>query len=198
MDLMTYFTWTPLEIAANFMTAICIFLAGRNNVHTWWTGIIGTGLFGVLFFNAQLYADATLQAFFLVTGFIGWFTWVKGKADTGPLVVNWAPTDSVMKMAMVAIIVAAVYGYLLNRFTDAYAPWIDSLVLTSSVVAQLLLMRRSVQTWHIWIFVNTLSVPLFWSRELYLTSILYAFFWVNAVVSLRLWTKISKEAESAV
>ena len=195
MNLMTYFTWTPLELAANFMTAICIFLAGRNNVHTWWTGIIGTSLFGVLFFNAQLYADATLQVFFLVTGFIGWYAWVKGKNDTGPLVVNMAPTNQIALMAVIAVVVAGAYGYILHTFTDAFAPWIDSAVLTFSVMAQLLLMRRSVQNWHVWILVNTLSVPLFWSRELYLTSVLYGFFWVNAIVSLRLWTKLYKETE---
>lgn len=195
MNLMTYFTWTPLESAANFMTAICIFLAGRNNVHTWWTGIIGTSLFGVLFFNAQLYADATLQVFFLVTGFIGWYAWVKGKNHTGPLVVNMAPTNQIALMAVIAVVVAGAYGYILHTFTDAFAPWIDSAVLTFSVMAQLLLMRRSVQNWHVWILVNTLSVPLFWSRELYLTSVLYGFFWVNAIVSLRLWTKLYKETE---
>ena len=47
-------TWTPLEIAANIMTAICIFLAGRNNVHTWWTGIVACVLFIVLFYTAKL------------------------------------------------------------------------------------------------------------------------------------------------
>ena len=29
-----------LEIAANAFVAVAIFLAGRNNVHTWWTGIV--------------------------------------------------------------------------------------------------------------------------------------------------------------
>ena len=69
-------TWTSLEIAANLMTAICIFLAGRNNVHTWWTGIVACVLFGVLFYTSKLYADATLQIFFVVIGVLGWIGWV--------------------------------------------------------------------------------------------------------------------------
>ncbi|MES2570562.1 MAG: nicotinamide riboside transporter PnuC, partial [Verrucomicrobiota bacterium] len=39
-----------MEIAANFFNAVSILLAGRNSVHTWWTGIIGCLLFGWVFF----------------------------------------------------------------------------------------------------------------------------------------------------
>jgi nicotinamide mononucleotide transporter len=42
---------------------LAIFLAGRNSVHTWWTGIVGCGLFALLSFQSNLYADVLLQAF---------------------------------------------------------------------------------------------------------------------------------------
>src|SRR6478735_2458133 len=48
----------PVEIAANAFNTLAIFLAGRNSVHTWWTGIVGCSLFGWLFFDAKLYAYA--------------------------------------------------------------------------------------------------------------------------------------------
>jgi hypothetical protein len=35
---------SPLEISANAVNALSILLAGRNSVHTWWTGIIGCAL----------------------------------------------------------------------------------------------------------------------------------------------------------
>lgn len=185
-------TWTPLEIAANLMTAICIFLAGRNNVHTWWTGIIATVLFGVLFYTAKLYADATLQIFFVVTGFIGWIGWTKFKGKE-PLKITHANQRALGLSIALAVVIAGAYGLLLHSYTDAYAPWIDSAVLTFSVVAQVLLMTRRIETWPVWLLVNTLSVPLFWSRELYLTSILYAGFWVNALWSWKHWMDLMDE-----
>lgn len=187
---MNWFTWTPLEIAANIFTATCIFLAGRKSIHTWWTGLIGCTLYGVMFYNVQLYADATLQVFFFVTGVYGWMMWTGGADSEEDLPVNYADKPWVVSSVVAAISVAAGYGSLLHYYTDAYAPWVDSLVLTFSVVAQMLLMSRSIQTWHVWLLVNTLSVPLFWSRELYLASIMYGFFWVNALVSLYNWKKI--------
>ena len=192
---MNWFTWTPLELVANFFTIVCIVLAGRNSVHTWWTGIVGAILYGVMFFNVQLYADATLQIFFIVTGLIGWTAWAPDINYNSKeyLPINYAPFNTVKLYAIVALIVAAVYGWILHSLTDAYAPWVDSLVLTFSVVAQLLLMSRSIQTWYVWLIVNTLSVPLFWSRELYLTSIMYGFFWCNAVYSLLYWKRLKMQ-----
>lgn len=197
---MNWFTWTPLELAANVFTVACIFLAGRNSIHTWWTGLVGCVLYGIMFFNVQLYADATLQVFFFITGIIGWLAWSKLKLQ-GPdlykdketaLKINVASKSYMVVAILVAILVAAGYGALLHKFTDAYAPWIDSTVLAFSVVAQLLLMSRSIQTWKVWFFVNTLSVPLFWNRELYMTSVLYGAFWFNSIYSYYNWKKLMK------
>ena len=186
---MNWFTWTPLELAANIFTVLCIVLAGRNNIHTWWTGLVGCVLFGIMFYSVQLYADATLQVFFFVTGVLGWMMW--SKDDQLPDVpIGKASNNYMIDVTSIAIMVAIMYGALLYRFTDAYAPWIDSIVLTLSVLGQLLLMKRRIQTWQVWILVNTLSVPLFWSRELYLTSVLYGGFWIYAVWSYFNWKKI--------
>ncbi len=92
------------------------------------------------------------------------------------------------------MVVALAYGALLHHFTDAYAPLVDSLVLTFSVLAQLLLMRRRLENWYAWLLVNTLAVPLFASRELYLTAGLYTLFWCNAWYGLYRWRRELRQA----
>lgn len=190
---MTWFTWTPLELAANVMTAVCIFLAGRNSVHTWWTGIVACVLFGWLFFGANLYADVTLQAFFIVTSLIGWRHWAK-KTDNVETPVTYSNKGTVFGMIAIALAVAGAYGMLLHTFTDAYLPWVDSTVLTFSVVAQLLLMTRKVENWPVWVAVNAVSVPLYFSRELYLTAGLYSVFFVHALWAWRQWVLEARKA----
>ena len=148
-----------------------------------------------MFFNNQLYADSTLQVFFLITGVLGWIGWNAKNEPT--LKITNTPKNEIVTYFVSAILVAVAYGMLLHKFTDAYAPFVDSAVLTLSVVGQLMLMRKRVETWLVWVAVNTISVPLFWSRELYMTSILYGFFWVNAIVSYYQWKKIQRE-ESVV
>ena len=70
---------TVLEIAANVFNAASIVLAARNSLHTWWTGIVGCALFALVFVEARLYADFTLQIFFIGACVAGWWTWARGE-----------------------------------------------------------------------------------------------------------------------
>jgi nicotinamide mononucleotide transporter len=184
---------SPLEIVANAVMAISIVLAGRNNVHSWWLGIIGCSLFAMLFYNVRLYADVTLQAFFILTCVAGWAQWLRG-ARGKPLPITSASVKTVAAMAVAGLAATAAYGLVLREFTDAYAPFIDSAVLAFSVIAQFLLMGRRIETWPVWVLVNTISVPLYASRGLYLTAVLYAFYWFNAMVSWWWWHRQMKKA----
>ncbi len=174
-----------VELGANGFNTLAIVLAGRNSVHTWWTGIIGGLLFGYVFLEAKLYADVTLQVFFLVTSIDGWRRW-QGES-TRALPVTRTKALTLGKLTLAGALVVVGYGFLLHRFTDAYAPFLDSAILAFSVLGQFLLMQRRVETWWCWLLVNTLAVPVYWQRGLHVTSLLYAAYWVNAAISLRHW-----------
>lgn len=178
---------TPLEGAANAMATVSILLAGRNSVHTWWTGIVGCALFSVLFWSTQLYADVVLQVFFIATSLLGWWYW-RERRDHSRAPIQGVPTFILAGMALGAIVATLGYGALLHRFTNAYAPFADSSVLSLSVMAQLLLMRRRIATWPAWLLVNTIAVPLYASRGLTLTAVLYSAYWINALLAWRHWS----------
>lgn len=178
-----------LEIAANALNAFSIYLAARNSVHTWWTGIFGCLLFAAVFFGAKLYAEVTLQVFFIITSAVGWWNWLHGHGGA-ELPVRSTPLPIIMGLFVIGMIAAAGYGALLKLYTDAYAPILDSGVLAFSVIGQLLLVKRRYETWWCWLIVNSIAVPLYLSRELFLTAVLYAAFWVNAVVALIRWRRL--------
>ncbi|MEV4783676.1 nicotinamide riboside transporter PnuC [Burkholderia sp. LMU1-1-1.1] len=185
---------TPLEVAANAVMALSIVLAGRNNVHSWWLGVIGCSMFAVLFYISRLYADVALQGFFIVTCLIGWRQWVGGGG--GALPISKARPLLVGSMAVAGLAATAAYGLMLQAWTDAYAPFIDSAVLMFSIIAQLLLMGRRLQTWPFWLMVNTVSIPLYASRGLYLTAALYAAYWFNALASWFFWRRQMRGQEA--
>ena len=182
----------PLELAANVAATAAILLAGRNSIHTWWTGIVGCTLFAVLFFQAKLYADVVLQVFFVASSAIGWRHWLRG--DRGrELPVSRADFRSLAWTVPLGIVVSLAYGMLLHRWTDAYAPFADSAVLVFSVIAQLLLMGRRIENWAFWLLVNSIAVPLYASRGLYLTAVLYCVYWVNACIAWRWWYRLAEQ-----
>ena len=177
----------PAELSANAFNTASIVLAGRNSVHTWWCGIVGCLLFAWVFFDAKLYADVTLQVFFVLSSVVGCRRWRVN--PSGVLPVTRAPLAQLLLLCLAGLGVVAGYGYLLHRFTDAYAPFVDSAILAFSVVGQLLLVQRRIETWACWLLVNTLSVPVYWLRGLHLTSLLYALYWLNALVSFGHWRR---------
>ena len=180
----------PLELAANVFTAVAIVLAGRNNIHTWWTGVVGTLLFGLLFAQNRLYADVALQLFFVVTGLIGWWKWLRDRHGEA-LPVTHAGMASMLWILPLGVGATVAYGAMLHHFTNAYAPFPDSAVLVFSIIGQMLMMQRRVENWGFWLLVNTIATPLYFSRGLHLTAVLYAGFWINALVSWRNWHKLA-------
>ncbi|WP_293933109.1 nicotinamide riboside transporter PnuC [Iodobacter sp.] len=182
------FATTPLELVANISFAISVWLAARNSPHTWWVGLLGCGLFAWLFFSSQLYADVTLQLFFIVTSLLGWWQWLRGHAGSALPVRRSKPQFIALRVAL-ALLVALAYGTLLHYFTNAYAPYIDSLVLTFSVLAQLLLVQRRIENWPCWLVVNSISIPLYLSRGLTLTAIFYLLYWCNVLYGLYCWRR---------
>lgn len=182
----------PLELAANGFVAVSILLAGRNNVHTWWTGIVGCTLFGVLFAENRLYADVALQVFFVATSAVGWWKWLRG--DHGePLPITHASAANLMWTVPLGVVATAAYGALLHFTTNAYAPFLDSAVLVFSIIGQVLMMQRRVENWAFWLLVNSIAAPLYLSRDLVLTAVLYAGFWINAIVSWRSWYRLAAQ-----
>ncbi|MGP9801779.1 nicotinamide riboside transporter PnuC [Rheinheimera sp. NSM] len=186
---------TYLEYAANGFYLLAVFLAARNSIHTWWLGIIGCALFSLLFYQVKLYAEVLLMLFFIATNVIGWYQWGRAR---GIKQVSTTPLLRLAGYAALALLVTALYGTMLHRFTDAYAPFVDSAILMFSVIAQFLLMNRKLETWWFWLIVNTLAVPLYFSRELQLTAVVYTGFWFNAWYGWYLWRRLNAAQHSGV
>ena len=187
---------TGLEVAANALAAASILLAARNSIHGWWTSIAGCSLFAVVFFEARLYADVTLQLFFIAISAAGWWMWLKGDAGA-PLPIRHARPVLLIAMALPGLAIGLGYGLLLHRFTNAYLPFVDSSVLVLSVAGQLLLMRRLYENWFVWMAVNLISVPLYTARGLHLTAFLAACYLLSNVYALRRWRREMSAARSA-
>lgn len=180
---------SPLEWAANLFTLMCIFLAGRNSVHTWWTGIVACTLFGFLFFEYKLYADVALQVFFVGTSIYGWYWWADTKNKPAAPISAVYDTRYTFAGLVLAAVVWFGYSTALHLLTDASLPFVDSAVLVLSIIGQLLMMRRHLANWVFWIAVNAVATPLFFYKELYLTAAFYFVYFFHAIYALKVWNR---------
>lgn len=187
-----------LEIAANIALLTAVFLAARNKASSWIVGALGCVLFGFFFFQIKLYADVTLQVFFVATNIIGFVNWQNGGAQRTVLpVTRVQPLWHLLLYFPLAGLTAYGYSELLRHYTDASFPLIDSGILTFSIVAQLLLMNRKLETWAFWLIVNSLAVPLYFVKGAYITSFVYSLFWFNAFYGFWNWRKEMRDQKDA-
>lgn len=182
------------EIFGNIFIVLSVFCAARNNPHTWPLGIIGCILYGFMFFDVKLYADVTLQIFFIITSIHGWILWRDHQSSPPVPVTNVARKQLLFNYIPLSALMAILYGGVLYFYTDASLPFIDSFVLTLSIAAQFLLMKRKVQSWYFWIAVDILSVGLYAYKDLYITSFVYFIFMLNAFYGLYNWKKIEQKS----
>jgi nicotinamide mononucleotide transporter len=180
----------PIEFFANLFNLLSVFLANRNSFHTWWTGIIGTILLGILFYEVKLYADVILQVFFILTGIWGWWNWRYGGRKKTELPITRVGWQQLFIFGILAVLLTIGHGSLLHTLTDASFPFIDSIILVCSIIAQFLLMKRKLESWYFWILVDSVAVPLYAAKELYLTSSIYSVFLILAIWGLLHWRRI--------
>ena len=81
-------------------------------------------------------------------------------------------------------------GWLLDRYTDSDVPYLDALPTVGSVAGQLLLGRKLVENWPVWLVVNVISLGLFAVKGLWLTVVLYALFALLSLVGWRAWHRL--------
>lgn len=177
-----------LEGAAVVSTLVCVWLTGRESVWCWPVGILGAALYLVVFARARLYSDVLLQVYFLVTSAWGWYAWTRdGTSGEGPLVVTTLGGWQALGWAVVAAVGVASLGTFMRRRTRAAFPYLDAVIAVLSVVAQVLLTAKKLESWVLWIGVDALAVWVYARRSLYASAALYAVLLVLAAQGLWSW-----------
>lgn len=185
----------PVTWAEVLAFVLSLWMVGCNiRVHAaaWPLAIVSSLLYALLFRDARLYGEASLQIFFVAVAFWGWWQWLRGRAeDGGALRVRALSARGRTELAGTVLLVWPLLATLLHRFTDTDVPWWDALPTTGSVAGQWLLGRKYVENWPVWVAVNVISMGLFAWKGLWLTVLLYGLFAVLALVGWRAWRKMA-------
>lgn len=184
---------SPYELVGVAFGLLSVYLTVRENIWCWPTGIVSVIAFAVLFFDIKLYADMLLQIFFLVTGFQGWYYWLYGGKNRGELPISQLDQAQVLALGAGLVVAVAAIGYLFDTYTDAHIPFWDAAASGMSVLAQVLLMRKKIENWYLWIAVDVLSIGIYIYKAVYLTAGLYVVFLALAIAGLLAWRRTANQ-----
>jgi nicotinamide mononucleotide transporter len=184
-----------LEWFAALTGLTSVLLTARRSVASWPIGLLSVVVFLVFFFRIKLYADSGLQLFYLVTGLYGWWHWARGGPDKGRALIGvLTPAQRVICLALAGAGVACT-GWFLSHHTDSTTPWMDSTVSCLSVAAQLLMMRKILESWWLWIVTDVLSLWLYAAKGAWVTWGLHAIYLGIATGGLIAWSRALARGE---
>ena len=178
------FSWP--EIWGFVTGAWCVFLVARQSIWNFPIGLVNNLFFGVLFFNARLYGDMGLQGVYFVLGVFGWALWLSGKRGEAALPVTRITRGEIVGCSAFLLGATPLMMRFLHLAGGAVPFW-DALTTALSLCAQYLLSRKRLENWGLWIVADLIYVPLYFSRGLALTAVLYGVFLVICLFGLRDW-----------
>ncbi|GAA2094989.1 nicotinamide riboside transporter PnuC [Actinomadura alba] len=178
-------TWAEL---LGFVTgAVNVWLVVRQNLLNWPIGIANVMLLGLIFFDSKLYADAGLQVVYVVLQVYGWWQWLYGGRDRTALVTRRTRSGEWIFLAVAAAAATGVLTWVLSTWTDSDVPFWDALTTSISLAATYGQSRKLLESWWLWIAADLVYIPLYFHKELYLTSALYVIFLGLCVAGLIAW-----------
>ncbi len=186
-----------IETAAVLFGFLCVWLTLRQNIWCWPTGLVQVILYIYIFYQVKLYSDLILHIIYVVMQIYGWYHWLHGGRDRGVLHVTHLDPSGLLIWPVAVITGSFGWGWLMASQTDAALPYADAFTTVASLTAQWLLARKKLESWLLWIAVDLVAIGIYWSKELLLTSGLYAVFLVLATMGFFAWRR-SMNLERAV
>ena len=198
-----------IEFFGTILNIWCVWLVAKNKILNWPVGILGTILFMFLFFQINLYADFFEQIYFLLTGFWGWWVWTSDnkKDKSGEKPIKQLSVKSQISWIAIIVFGTIIFGYLIAHINlylpqffekPASFPYLDVFTTVISFVATILLVRKELEAWYLWILVDIIGIGLYWVKGVHLISLLYVVFLVLATNGLIRWLKIYKNGKVQV
>ena len=210
-----------IEAVGTSAGLLCIWLASLEKISNYAFGLVNVTLFAIIFFQIQLYASLLLQLFFFAANVYGWYAWSRQSSNhEAERQIRWLPRSNALGWLAACVVAIGLLTLFINPFfafltriavslmqalglqvtmpelqPDAFPFW-DSCMTVLSVVAMILMTRKYVENWLLWVIVNVISVVIFARQGVYAMSLEYLLLTFIALNGSRMWINSARERGS--
>ena len=126
-----------------------VWLQVRENVGNWPVQLVSSALYVVVFFQARLFADTSLNVLYVVLYLLGWYWWLRGGENHGELHINRLSRLLGIALTGVGAAATAFLTVFLTSVHDS-APFLDALTTVMSLIALFMTGRKLLESWWVW------------------------------------------------
>ena len=190
--MLNYISLHWFEIIAATLGIIAIYFQIKVKPFYWIISLVVSSMYIVVYFSAKLYADMSMQFYYVGMSIYGLYVWLSGNNNSDKKTIPISKIKNLKSWIIIVLISALsfiIIGYILKNFTDSNVPWWDSFTTSLSFVATWMLARKKIENWLVWIVVDATSVALYIYKQLYPTTILFIVLTLLAIVGYFQWKR---------
>lgn len=182
-----------LQIVGIVLGLLYLWLEYRANIYLWVVGLVMPVVHGVLYYNAGLYADSSMQVYYVLAGLYGWLVWRNAPRKRKYARITHTPSRLILPLA--GVYAAAHLGiyFVLVNFTNSTVPFWDSFTTALCIVAMWMLSRKYAEQWLVWLVVDVTTVGLYIYKDIPFTAGLYGLYSVLAVFGYFRWRRMIRQ-----
>lgn len=179
-----------LQVVGILLGLLYLWLEYKADIRLWIVGLIMPLVHGTLYYNVGLYADFSMQVYYVLAGLYGWLVWRNApKKGASTSKIGHTPLKLIPLLAGVYLAAHAGIYLLLTHFTNSTVPFWDSMSTALCIVAMWMLSRKYAEQWLVWLAVDLISMGLYLYKDIPGTAGLYALYSVLAVAGYLRWRK---------
>lgn len=180
---------SPWEVLAVFLAIAYLLLATREMSLCWYCAFVSTAIYTALFWHVSLLMESVLNIYYMGMAAYGWQQWRHGgQQSTGVAIKTLSRNRHVLILSAI-VTLSVISGYLLSHNTEAAWPYVDSFTTWASVITTVMVAKKILENWLYWLVIDSISIPLYIDRGLYLTAILFAAYLVIVVIGYITWRR---------
>lgn len=183
-----------LQIVGVALGLLYLYLEYRASIWLWVVGLVMPMVHATLYYRSGLYADFSMQLYYIAAGVYGLCVWRRSPAEgKQPLKVCHTPPGVWTSIVALYAVAHTIIYLLLVKFTDSSVPFWDSLSTALCIVAYWMLSRKYVEQWLVWLVVDVITVALYIYKDIPLTAALYTIYSALAVVGYMRWRRMATD-----
>jgi len=181
----------PIELVGASIGLVYIILEYRASWWLWIAGMVMSLFYIYIFAEVHCYAWALTYLYYLGANIYGIIVWKKNSAENSSFGISMLHRKYYAILIAISVLFSLLIFYILKRYTDTLIPVSESFSTALSVVGMWLLAKKYLQHWYIWMVVNAIyAIANLW-LELYLSSLLFAIYFVVSVLGFVRWRKLA-------
>lgn len=178
---------TLWEALAVLLAMAYLLLAMKANVWCWAAAFTSTAIYTVLFWKVALLMESMLNIYYMGMALYGYWLWTQGgDQHQGVQVTTW-PLKTHLTLIVATMLVSLTVGHGMATFTQASFPYLDAATTCFAVMTTYLVAKKVLENWLYWVVIDLVSIYLYLSKGLMLTSLLFVLYVGLAVVGYFLW-----------